>query len=437
MTDKDSTSVQTVLRPSRRTLLKTTGALGLTALASGPLFAQDANKLRIGFISPRTGALASFGEPDDHILKLVRDALKDGLTVGGRKYSIEILDRDTQSDPARASQLAKSLISTDKVDLMLVTSTPETVNPVSDACEAAGMPCLSTETPWESWYFGRGAKPGQPSPFKWTHHFSFGVHEFQTVCLSHWSMLPSNKKLAALLPNDADGNAMRDALLPGFTKAGIHVIDPGPFETGTTDFSAQLARFKDEKCELFFTIPIPPDFATFWRQAAQQGFTKQVRVAQIAKTGLFASTVEVLGPLGYNLASNCWWHKTFPYRSSLTGLSSAQLADGYEKATGKQWNQQLGASLSLLDVAIEALKASKDPKDKEALAKTLGTIKTMTIVGEVDFTKGPVGSVATTVLLGTQWIKAPAGSRFKLDYVVTENVADKNVPVTHKLVPFS
>jgi branched-chain amino acid transport system substrate-binding protein len=45
--------------------------------------------------------------------------------------------------------------------------------------------------------------------------------------------------------------------------------------------------------------------------------------------------------------------------------------------------------------------------------------------------------VATTVLLGTQWIKAAPGSKFKLDYVITENAADKNVPVTHKLQPFS
>ena len=43
---------------------------------------------------------------------------------------------------------------------MLVVSTPETINPVADACEAAGVPCLSTVMPWEAWYFGRGAKPG-------------------------------------------------------------------------------------------------------------------------------------------------------------------------------------------------------------------------------------------------------------------------------------
>jgi len=50
--------------------------------------------------------------------------------------------------------------------MMLATSTPEVINPVADACEAAGVPCLSTVAPWEACYFGRGAKPGAPSPFK-------------------------------------------------------------------------------------------------------------------------------------------------------------------------------------------------------------------------------------------------------------------------------
>ena len=43
------------------------------------------------------------------------------------------------------------------------------------------MPCLSTVMPWEAWYFGRGAKPGAPSPFKWTYHFGFGGGEFYQI----------------------------------------------------------------------------------------------------------------------------------------------------------------------------------------------------------------------------------------------------------------
>jgi branched-chain amino acid transport system substrate-binding protein len=245
-TPTTATSTTTDAMPSRRTVLGAGGAVGLTLLNPGSIFAQGAdgaNTIRVGFISPRTGALASFGEADGYVLELARKALAGGITAGGKKYAVEILDRDTQSDPGRASQLAKTLINVDKVDLVLVTSAPETVNPVADACEGAGVPCLSTVTPWEAWYFGRGAKPGAPSPFKWTFHFSFGVGEFVKCYTSQWGQLTTNKKVAALYPNDADGNAIRASLAPALQKAGFTIVDAGPYETGTTDFSAQIAKF--------------------------------------------------------------------------------------------------------------------------------------------------------------------------------------------------
>ena len=424
---------------NRRAVLGVGGAMGLAMLSPASLFAQtaDANTLKVGFISPRTGPLAGFGESDGYVLEQARKALKGGLVVGGKKYSVEILDRDTQSDPSRASQLAKTLINSDKVDLMLVTSAPETVNPVSDACEAAGVPCISTIVPWEAWYFGRGAKPGEPSPFKWTYHFSFGVGEFVTAYVSQWAKLGTNKKVGALYPNDADGNAIRANLAPALAKAGFTIVDAGPYETGTTDYSAQIAKFKAEKCEIFNTFPIPPDFATFWRQAAQQGYTKMVKIVQTAKTGLFASNVEALGSLGFNISSAAYWHKDFPYKSILTGLTGAQLVSGYEAAANKQWNQQMGASMSLLDVGFEALKASANPKDKASVAAALSKLKITTMVGNIDFTKGPVPNVATAPLIGTQWVKAPAGAKYKYDYVITENAADPKVPVSSKLISYS
>jgi branched-chain amino acid transport system substrate-binding protein len=422
---------------SRRDVLGLAGAAGLAALAPGLAAAQSGETLKVGFVSPRTGPLGSFGEGDGYVLELVRKALAPGLTIGGKNYKVELIDHDTQSDPARASQLAKTLINNDKIDLMLAASTPEVINPVADACEAAGVPCLATVMPWEAFYFGRGAKPGEPSPFKWTYLFSFGVAAFHGAYVSQWGQVPNNKRVGALLPNDADGNAIRAALLPGLGKAGYTVIDGGAYETGTTDFSAQIAKFKAEKCEVIVSFPIPPDFATFWRQAAQQGLTKQVKVMQVAKTGLFASTIEVLGPLGYNISSGCYWHKTFPYQSTLTGIGSAQLADGYEKASGKQWNQQLGATLSLFDAGFEVLKKVANPKDKAAVAKGIATLKMTTIVGDVDFTSGPVPNVATTRIIGTQWVKPAAGSKFKYEYVITENAGDPKVPVARKPVPYS
>ncbi|CAB3799284.1 ABC transporter substrate-binding protein [Pararobbsia alpina] len=422
---------------SRRSVLGAAGATGLALMMPKLAKAQAAGTLKIGFVSPRTGPLGSFGEGDGYVLDLARKSLAGGLVVGGKKYAVEILDRDTQSDPARATQLAKALINTDKIDLMLTTSTPEVVNPVSDACEAAGVPCLATVMPWEAWYFGRGAKPGEPSPFKWTYLFSFGVSNFVKSYLSQWAAVPNNKKLATLLPNDADGNAIRAAMLHELRKAGYTVIDGGPYETGTTDFSAQIAKFKEANCEMLMSFPIPPDFATFWRQAAQQGLARKMKIVQVAKTGLFASTIEVLGPLGYNISVAAYWHKNFPYKSTLTGVTGVQLADGYEKGTGKQWNQQLGATLSLLDAGFAALTASADPSNKAAVAKALGSLRTLTMMGQIDFTKGPVPNVSPTAMIGAQWVKAPAGSKFKYEYIITENSSDPSVPVSHKPIPYA
>jgi len=423
---------------SRRSFIIGTGGAALAAATPSLWVGADAAEvLKVGFVSPRSGPLAGFGECDPYIISVARKALAGGLVCGGKRYAVEILDRDTQSDPSRAAQLANELISKNGVDLMLATSTPEVVNPVSDASEAAAVPCLSTVVPWESWYFGRGAKPGQPSPFKWTYHFSFGVESFHVAYVSQWHELPTNKKVAALYPNDADGNAIREHLIPLLEKSGFTVIDPGGYEDGTSDYSAQIAKFKAENCQIFNTFPIPPDFAVFWHQAAQQGYTNMVKIAQIAKTGLFPSQVEALGSLGNRLATADYWHPDFPYKSSLAGISSRTLADDYQNATGKQWTQQLGASLALFDAGMTALKESGAPKNKAAVAKALSRLNTVTVDGRVDFTHGPVPNVAVMPILGSQWLQNKPGSRFQFENPLTENAGDPNVPVHAKLLPYS
>ncbi len=67
----------------------------------------------------------------------------------------------------------------------------------------------------------------------------------------------------------------------------------------------------------------------------------------------------------------------------------------------------------------------------------MSTLKTVTIDGPIDFNNGPVPNVSPGPIIGTQWVKAPAGSRFPLDYPVTENATDPNVPIGAKLRPFN
>jgi len=430
---------------SRRELIRRAGigagGLAISGAAAPKVWAAprvyEANPtLKIGFVSPLTGADSGFGEPDPYVIGLAKAALSKGLTVGGTTYAVQIVDKDAQSTPSVAAQVANDLIQGDNVDLILTTSTPEVVNPVSDAAEAAGVPCVSTTVPWQAWYFGRGAKPGKPSPFHYTYHFCFGVENFFDTYTHLWPQVPTNKVVGVMWPNDADGNAIRSGLGPLLTKGGYTIVDPGAYQDGTNDYSSQIALFKSKGIQIFNTFPIPPDFATFWRQAAQQGLTKQIKIAQIAKTGLFVSQVSALGSLGYNLASGAYWGPTWPYTSSLTGISSKELGAGYTKATGKQWNQQAGASLALFDVGAAALRASGNPKDKTAVANAMKTLEVKTPLGSLNWNKGPVPNVVDTPIPGGQWIKATSGP-FSYEWVFCEHSDDPSIPIQTKLIPYN
>ena len=134
-------------RLDRRRFLRLTGASGAAVTVSGLLAAckTDEDKgsggsggsqgraIKLGYVSPQTGPLAGFGEADAFILQGIRTALKDGLRIGGTSHPVEILVKDSQSDPNRAATVAGDLITGSEVDLVLATGTPETTNPLASA----------------------------------------------------------------------------------------------------------------------------------------------------------------------------------------------------------------------------------------------------------------------------------------------------------------
>jgi branched-chain amino acid transport system substrate-binding protein len=425
----------TKLKMSRRQF----GALG-TAAAVSPFLSRyvlaegHADTIRIGWVGPRSGPLGIFGEADAWLSDALKANFANGVTIGDKTYGIEILLADTQSDPTRASQETRDMINGQNPDIIIASSTPETTNPVADACEAAGVPSITSIAPWESFFFGRGGTPGQKS-FQWNYHFSFGAGDFAPLYADGWSKIETNRKVGMLVPNDADGNAIRAGLLPVLEGMGFEIFDAGPYENMSSDFSNQINYFKENGVEIVNAFPFPPDFPVFWRQAAQLGLAQQVKIMQMAKAGLFAAEMEALGTLGYGLCTGAYWHRDFPTSSPSTGLSSLELASGFEAKVGKQWTQQAGAQAAVLDVAMAALQASGNPKDKSAVASALDTLVVETAVGTIDFTKGPMPGIAVAPLVNCQWVKADAGP-YEFDLKITANALAPNVPISADLTPY-
>jgi branched-chain amino acid transport system substrate-binding protein len=422
--------------PGRRDFLRFAGG---AALAAGAMSfgvsgcARKAETIRIGYVSPQTGPLAAFGEADNYVLGGVREALKDGVKIGDTAYQIEILVKDSQSNPNRAAEVAGDLILKDKVDLMVVASTPETTNPVSDQCELNEIPCISSVAPWQPWFFTRGGNPEQG--FNWTYHFFWGLEDIIAVFTNMWKSIPTNRKVGGLFPNDGDGNAWGDPNI-GFPKPlanlGFSLLDPGRYQNLTADFSAQIAAFKKGNCEIITGVVIPPDFKTFWTQARQQGY--KPRIASVGKALLFPAAVEAIGEIANGLSTEVWWSPSHPFKSSLTATSAQQLAEGYESATNKQWTQPIGFVHALFEVAVDTLKRTSDVKNKAAIRDALVATRLDTIVGPISWGSGPVKNVAKTPLVGGQWVK---GQKHMFDLVIVNNLTALSIPTGGQLQPIA
>lgn len=424
---------------SRRAILRGVGAGALllgggTTLSACSLKGSDSgdssDAIRIGYVSPQTGPLASFALADNFVVKQIQEALGKGIKSGGKTRKVEIIVKDTQSDPGRAGNVAKELITVDKVDLVVASGTPDTSNPVSDQCEANGMPNCTTIVPWQAWFFGRGKKPGES--FKYSTMFFFGMEEFTQLFVGMWDRIGANKNVACLWPNDVDANAFRAGFKEPMEKAGYKAIAPSGYQNGTSDFSAQINTFKQGDAELFTCTPIPPDFNTFWKQAAQQGY--KPKLATVAKVMLFPSEAEALGPLSNNIATDLWWSPAHPYKSSIDGTSAKDLADKFAAETGKQWTQALGSVYSLFEVAVEAFKAVDDPHDRNAVAEALKKVKYQGMSGTLDFAAGPQPGIAMQKIVGGQW---RPGTKFPWDIVIVHNATFPDVPVAGDLEPTS
>jgi branched-chain amino acid transport system substrate-binding protein len=398
---------------------------GCSAKLGGASSASSSSVIKIGYVTPQTGPLAAFGEADSFVLdQMATYYKKNGITTAdGVKHKVEIITKDTQSDSKRAGDAAADLILKDNVNLILVSSTPDTVNPVSDQCEANQVLCISTVAPWQSWYFGRGATPTKG--FKWTYHFFWGLEDVEPVYADIWKTATDAKGVGLLLPNDADGNAWADTKTgfpPYILSKNLKADNPGAYPNGTTDFSAQIAAFKAANDSILTGVPIPPDFTTFWKQAAQQGYKPEV--VTVAKAILFPSSLEALGKLGNNLSTEVWWAPSYPYKSSLTGQTSAQYAAAFTAKTGKQWTQPLGFAEALFEVATAAIQKAKtaNPADiRDVVAK----LKVDTLVGNVDWTSGPNPNVAKTPVVGGQWRLQDDGS-YKL--IIVTNIGHTDIP---------
>jgi branched-chain amino acid transport system substrate-binding protein len=444
----------------RRMMLRLAGTAAIAAPAGSVLAACGGGKsssgvrpVRIGIVTPESGALSSFAETDLFVADFMNSWFKShgGIAVGNSTHPVEVYTRDSQSIFARAAKAATQLIYEDKVDIILVDATSDTINPVADQCEIAGIPCISTMAPWETWYFSRGGDPTLKNPFIWTFHFFAGLSDYYQAYSAMWGdKVSTNRTVGALWPNNVDGQwfshqslAFRRGLADNWKLVNPKLAGGSGsqqdylYQPGTSDFGPLIRAFQAGNVQIVTGVLDEADFAQFERDANTASF--QPKIITVSKAAMFDSDLRTIGAQVSNeLTTELFWSDNSPYRSFVTNLPSKDLGEKFRAATGRQATpQQLGASLALFDVAAQALSAVNSIDDRKSIATVLKNLTARTVLGDVKFgARGDLPqNVATIPLNGAQWRWHQDIYQFEL--VQVNNSGNSNLPNQSQIAPLT
>lgn len=377
----------------------------------------------IGVPNPKTGALASFGEASPWAEELAVKAINDqgGIYIKSlnKKLPIKLKFYDTESNQTKASEMAQKLILEDKVDMLVVRHTPDTVNPVSAIAERYEIPCVAADCCTDAWLEG--------GPYKWTFHSFWKIENIYPLFIDMWKQAGlTNAKVGFMFPQDPDGLAWAKAFSENLPKDGYEFVDPGRYAQLTQDYSTIINQFKQQNVQIVVGCDIAPDFSTFWKQCQQFGY--KPKVVTVGKAYLFESDALSLGAdLANGLMTENWWSPYHPFKSSIDGMTCQELCDKYTAETGRVWNATLGFKYGSMEVAIDALKRAES-LDKNDLREAIKATDLPTIMGHIKYDED---NWSPTPVVGAQWVKD--GDDIKLEIV--NNYKHPEIPVTAELIP--
>tara|TARA_R100000365_G_C2743572_1_gene72314 strand:+ start:889 stop:2106 length:1218 start_codon:yes stop_codon:yes gene_type:complete len=346
------------------------GLLAATALLLAGCSATDSGAagdpgepIKIGASLPITGSLAAFGELIENGYQAAVDDVNDdgGIEIDGVKHQVELVVRDSTSDPNTVAEQSRELVLNEGVVGLLGSVSPPLTIPASNVAERERVPLVATLTPLQAW---KAANPDGWT-YAWDLFFDEGV--MTDLQFKGSDLVDTNHKVALFTDNEEDGITMGDLWTTKAPELGYEIAYHAEFPVGTTDYSSFIEAAKSTDADILIAQMIPPDAFALWKQMKALNFTPKLAFCE--KCGAQGAFQRELGPLAEGTATTDFW----------TRSENPEAAD-LVKRFGEQYGENLDLSSVIISytaaqVLLDAIAraGSTDPETiNSAIAETAG-----------------------------------------------------------------
>jgi branched-chain amino acid transport system substrate-binding protein len=259
-------------RITRRNFLKSTGALGATAVLSGGFnpkvsFAQTKKPIKIGFIQPLTGPYGTTAQDQVYGATLaVEEANARGGVIGRQ---IELLVRDDKLKPEESARRSKELLEKDKVDMIAGSIGAHTQLAINEQCKRAKTIFMSTSASNEI------TMAKDVSPYTFTEATNLHII---TQAMGRWTAENLGKKWFILAADYGYGwqnttGFRRIGKEMGYTEAGL-INHP----TGAADYTTYFPKILAAKPDVLLVCNFGKDQLNSIKQIHEFGIKKEMKV---------------------------------------------------------------------------------------------------------------------------------------------------------------
>lgn len=222
----------------------------------------DAVQIKIGSVSPLTGPQAHIGKDNENGARLAVDEINaQGLTIGGKKITLELLSEDDQADPRTATIVAQKLVD-QGVTAVIGHLNSGTTIPASKYYQEAGIPQISPSATAVA-YTAQGYK---------TAYRVMANDAQQGRALGQYAVTRmAAKRIAVIDDRTAYGQGLADEFEKAAKAGGAQIVAREFTTDRATDFTAILTSIKGKTPDVLFFGGMDPQGGPMAQQMKRLG----------------------------------------------------------------------------------------------------------------------------------------------------------------------